>query len=423
MSYSEQMLQALEQGHMEESRNLFQSVLKHDDDETKYNLAGELYALGFTGQAKRLYQELMGKYPDEDEIKTALADIAVGDGDTDEALNLLSQVTPDSDAYPQALLAEADVYQTQGLYEVAEQKLLAARALVPDEPVVTFALGELYFAWGRDDQASLAYAQLINSGVDELAQVNIKARYAATLAHLGQYEDAVAVYEDVGAAALDPDSQLQLGSLYSQLDQPKDAIATLSSLIDSDPSFANAYLPLAQAQQKNHDEPAALTTIQKGIEQDATNPELFALGASLAIKEDDLDLAENYLKKARAIDPENQAVALAWSNLLLAQHHDEENVAFLEALDKSDEVDPQIYWNLAKSYDRLDDVVKARENYLLAFNALQSDTDFLHDIIDFFQSTGATAELKAALTRYLKLVPDDADMQDRLNELNDESRD
>ncbi|KRN18700.1 tetratricopeptide repeat protein [Lacticaseibacillus camelliae] len=423
MSYSEQMLAALEKGHMEESRNLFQSVLKHDDDETKYNLAGELYALGFTGQAKRLYQELMGKYPDEDELKTDLADIAVGDGDTDEALNLLAKVTPDSDAYPQALMAEADVYQTQGLYEVAEQKLLEAQKLVPDEPVVTFALGELYFAWGRDDQAALAYSQLINAGVDSLAHVNIKARYAATLAHMGQYEDAVAVYEDVGVAALDPDSLLQLGSLYSQLDQPKDAIETLTGLIEGDPSFANAYLPLAMAQQKNGDEGAALTTVQKGIEQDATNPTLFALGASLAIKEENLDLAENYLKKARAIDPENQAVALSWSNLLLAQHKDEDNVAFLEALDKSDEVDPQIYWNLAKSYDRLDDVDKARENYLLAFNALQDSADFLHDVIDFFQSTGATAELKAALTRYLKLVPDDVDMQDRLDELNDEADD
>lgn len=417
MSYSEQMLAALEQGHMEESRNLFQSVLKHDDDETKFNLAGELYALGFTGQAKRLYQELMGKYPDEDELKTALADIAVGDGDTDEALNLLAKVEPDSDAYPQALLAEADVYQTQGLYEVAEQKLLEAQRLVPDEPVVTFALGELYFAWGRDDQAGLAYAQLINSGVDELAHVNVKARYAASLAHLGQYEDAVAVYEDVGQAALDQASQLQLGSLYRQLDQPQDAITALSGLIDGDPTYANAYLPLALAQQQAGDEAAALTTVQKGIAQDATNAELFALGASLAIKEEAFDLAETYLKKARAIDPENQAVALSWSNLLLAQHKDEENVAFLAALDKSDEVDPQIYWNLAKSYDRLDEVAKARENYLLAFNALQDSPAFLRDIIDFFQSTGATAELKAALTRYLKLVPDDADMQDRLDEL------
>ena len=86
-------------------------------------------------------------------------------------------------------------------------------------------------------------------------------------------------------------------------------------------------------------------------------------------------------------------------------------------MDKSDEVDPQIYWNLAKSYDRLDEVAKARENYLLAFNALQDSVLFLHDLIDFFQSTGAKAELKAALTRYLALAPTDTDMQERLDEL------
>ncbi|MCI1893354.1 MAG: tetratricopeptide repeat protein [Lactobacillus sp.] len=417
MSYSEQMLAALEAGHMAEARELFQSVLKNDDDETKYNLAGELYALGFTGQAQRLYEELMGKYPDQDDLKTALADIAVGDDLPDKALGLLSQITPDSDFYPQALLAAADVYQTQGLYEVSEQKLLEAQQLVPDEPVVTFALGELYNAWGRDDRASLAYSQLLAAGIDEFAQVNIKARYGGSLANLGQYEDAVAVYEDAGVATLDAESQLRLGTLYAELDQPKDAIATLQGLIEADPTYANAYLPLAKAQVKGGASADALATVQAGLMQDDTNPDLFAYGATLALQEDNLDLAETYLTKARHLDPENQAVAMAWSNLLLAKHDDEANVAYLEAMDKSDEVDPQIYWNLAKSYDRLDEVAKARENYLLAFNALQDSVLFLHDLIDFFQSTGAKAELKAALTRYLALAPTDTDMQERLDEL------
>ncbi|WP_125703299.1 tetratricopeptide repeat protein [Lacticaseibacillus daqingensis] len=418
-SYSEQMLDALEAGDLAKSRELFQQVLTVDSDETKYNLAGELYALGFTGQAQRLYQELMGKYPDQDDLKTALADIAVSNGEPDQAIGLLSMITPSSDFYPQALLALADVYQTQGLYEVSEAKLQLALRLVPDEPIVTFALAELYFDWGKDDLASVAYAQLINSGVTVLANVNLKARYAATLAHLGQYEDAVAVYEEVGVAALDPTSAFQLGSLYAQLDEPERAIKTLQAVIEEDASFANAYLPLAEAQAKTNDNEAALTTVQQGLLVDATNPALFTLGARLALKLAALPLAEEYLAQARQLDPENQTVMLEWSNLLVAQGEDAANVAYLEAIDQSGEVDPQIYWNLAKSYDRLDDPVKARENYLLAFRQFQDSPDFLRDIIDFFQSTGAQAELRAAMVRYLALVPDDAAMQDRLDELDD----
>ncbi len=105
----------------------------------------------------------------------------------------------------------------------------------------------------------------------------------------------------------------------------------------------------------------------------------------------------------------------------MQEERDQENIDFLSRIDQSGDVDPQIYWNMAKSYDRLDNVQKARENYLLAFNRFQDSPDFLHDLIDFFQSTGARTELKAALVRYLKLVPTDDEMQMRLDDLNDET--
>lgn len=92
-------------------------------------------------------------------------------------------------------------------------------------------------------------------------------------------------------------------------------------------------------------------------------------------------------------------------------------MAFLDDLLETADVDPQIYWNLAKSEARLEMDDQAREHYLLAFNQLQEQPDFLRDIIDFFQETGAMAELKAALTRYLALVPDDLEMQERLDRL------
>lgn len=420
MSFSEQMLTALEKGDQAQARELFTQALQHDDDETLYNLAGELYALGFIAQAQRLYEELLGKYPEMDDLRANLADIAVSNGDADKALNYLAQIKPDSDSYVAGLMTQADVYQTQGLYEVSEQKLLTAQRLAPDEPVVTFALGELYFDWGKDSQAALAYSDLIAAGVDDIANVSVKARYGAVLANLGQYEDAVAVFEELGDT-LDFNSRFTLGGLYLQLKDYPRAIDALKAVLEEDASFANAYLPLAQAQVADHQSAEALSTVQAGIQVDDTNPDLFAVGADLALKEADNDLATTYLQKARAIDPENQAVMLAWSNLLLAKHEDEDNIAFLEAIDKSGDVDPQIYWNLAKSYDRLDDVEHARENYLLAFGSFQDSPDFLRDIIDFFQSTAAIAELKSALTRYVALVPDDDQMQARLDELNAEN--
>ena len=398
MSYAKKMLDALEAGQMETARQLFTQVL-----------------------AKRLYQGLLGRYPEQGDLATALADIAVSDGDADAALNYLSRIQPDDPAYVQSLISAADVYQSLGLYEVSEQKLLTAKRLAPREPVVTFALGEFYFDWGHFGQAIAAYNELLAGGTKELAGVNVEARLAASLAQTGQYEDAVAAYEDVGVDALDLNGRFELGGLYLQLHDPAKAIANLQAVIDTDPSYANAYLPLATAYEAQNQPEKALDTVQAGVMVDDTNPDLYALGGKLALSEDNPDLAETYLQKALKIDPEDQGNMLAWSNFLVQEERDQENIDFLSQIDQSGDVDPQIYWNMAKSYDRLDNVQKARENYLLAFNRFQDSPDFLHDLIDFFQSTGARAELKAALVRYLKLVPTDDEMQMRLDDLNDET--
>ncbi len=51
----------------------------------------------------------------------------------------------ESDYYPQSLLAIADLYQVIGIPEVSEAKLKEAAGLLPDEPLIQFALAELYF--------------------------------------------------------------------------------------------------------------------------------------------------------------------------------------------------------------------------------------------------------------------------------------
>jgi tetratricopeptide (TPR) repeat protein len=415
MSYSEQLLEKLEQGEMDDVSTLFTQVLANDDDETKFNLAEELYAYGFTGYAKRLYQELAGKYPDETSVLTALADIAVADGDTDKALDYLSRVSADDPNYEQALLATADVYQTLGLYEVSEQKLLEAQRLDPEEPVIGFALGELEFAWGHFEAAAAAYLALLQQGVDNVADVAVKLRYAASLANTGRYEDAVSVYAEYGELPIA--DRFQLGALYLQLKDYQKAVDTLQAVVDQDSSFTNAYLPLARAERENGTPELALKTVQAGLAYDDTNEDLFAIGAQLALSFGDNELGEKYLQSALGLDPENQHSILAWSNFLIAQNRHEENSEFLKDLDDNGASDPQLYWNLARSQAALEDYDAARANYLLAFRTFQDRPEFLRDIAAFFRTTAAKAEEEAALQRLTALEPDDYEAQERLDEL------
>lgn len=417
-SYSAQMLDAIEGGQMERAHELLQLAQTHDDDETQFNLAEELYGIGFTPEAKQLYESLLSKYPDEGDVLTALADIAVADGDNDAALDYLSRIQPDNPAYVQALLAVADLYQTQGLYEVSAQKLREAAQLAPDEPVITFAQGELNRAWGHTQDAAAAYLRLLDQGEDIVAGVNVRGRYGEALGNLGRYEDAVAVFDDVGVDALTLDETFQLGVMDIELKEYKDATDALQRVVEQDETYTSAYLPLAQAQQAMGDTAGALQTVQAGIAQDDTNADLFALGGTLALDLDDADTGERYFQSALAIDPTNQAHRLDWSNFLLHEGRDRENVDFLGALDEDGNSDPQLYWNLARSQERLEEYDAARANYLLAFGTFQDRPSFLRDIAQFFRTTAAAAEERAALQRLVQLEPDDVDAQERLDDLN-----
>ncbi|KRL85511.1 TPR repeat-containing protein [Lacticaseibacillus pantheris DSM 15945 = JCM 12539 = NBRC 106106] len=417
-SYSAQMLDAIEGGQLERAHELLQLAQTNDDDETQFNLAEELYGIGFTPEAKQLYESLLGKYPDEGDVLTALADIAVTDGDSDAALEYLSRIHPDNPAYVQALLAVADLYQTQGLYEVSAQKLREAAQLAPDEPVITFAQGELNRAWGHTQDAAAAYLRLLDQGEDIVAGVNVRGRYGEALGNLGRYEDAVAVFDDVGVDALTLDETFQLGVMDIELKEYKDATDALQRVVEQDETYTSAYLPLAQAQQAMGDTTGALQTVQAGIAQDDTNADLFALGGTLALDLDDAETGERYFQSALAIDPNNQAHRLDWSNFLLHEGRDQENVDFLGALDEDGNSDPQLYWNLARSQEQLEEYDAARANYLLAFGTFQDRPSFLRDIAQFFRTTAAAAEERAALQRLVQLEPDDVDAQERLDDLN-----
>jgi tetratricopeptide (TPR) repeat protein len=421
MSYSEQMLQALNDSDLTRANALFTQALRHDDDDTLYSLGEELYALGFLQQAQRIYLKLLKAYPNEDDLKTVLADIAVSNDQADKALNYLQSIKPTSAAYVESLLTQADVYQTLGMPEVSEAKLNQAQQLAPDEPAIWFGLGELYLSLGRYEEAVPQYQKLLAHDEDQFAGVLIQQRLGASLAGMGAYEDAVAAYEQLPAEALDKDTNFQLGFLYLQLKDYQKAIDSLQQIAQADPDYTSLYPYLATAQEKLGDLPGALLTVQTGIAHDEYNEVLYQRGFDLATKLNQEKTAQKYLQKLLAINPDNQTAVLALSNLYLKQHH-YQAVEDLLSAHMSDQQDPQMLWNLAQAQAALEDYDGAKENYLLAYNSLKTDPEFLKDLIAFFQEMGLVQEAILALKNYVKLVPDDFERQELLNELEDEQQ-
>ncbi|MQB75987.1 tetratricopeptide repeat protein [Limosilactobacillus reuteri] len=419
MTYSEQMLDQLEAGKLKEAQNSFKLALINDDDNMLFSLAEELYALGFLQQARTIYLKLLDCYPDEDELKTNLATIAIDEGHNDEALSYLAQIKPDSPAYVQSLLVAADLYQTEEEFEVTEEKLKEAYALAPDEPAVEFALGEFYFMVGQYSEAIQYYFQLIKNGYTDFAKVDIAGRLGICYAQSGQFKKALGYFNQVKTEYQTSDIRFQKGLTRLQLGDTEKAIKTLEDLINDDNQYASAYPELAKAYEKENKYQQALRVVQEGLSVDQYNEYLYSLAAEITSYLGDQKLMKKYLVKAHELAPENMTITLQYSNFLLHQHDDEANIKLLSPLVKEDETDPQLYWNLARSYQRTDQLELAGKYYEAALPAYSENPTFLKELINYYRETGETDKLMDELERYLRLVPTDTEMQDLYDQYED----
>lgn len=419
MTYSEKMLQQIHAGQLPAARASFRQALAHDDDEMLFSLGEELYGLGFSSEARRIYLTLLQRYPDEDELRTNLATLAIDDGHNDEALSYLAQVKPGSPAYLQALLVAADLYQTEGDFEITEQKLKEAYQLAPDEPAVEFALGEFYFLVNRFAEAIDYYFDLIKHGYTEFAKVDIAGRLGMSYAQSGQFKQALGYLRQVKPAYRTSDIRFQTGLTELQLGQTDKAVDDLQALIKDDDQYASAYPALGQALSKQGKYQQALKAVQEGLGVDQYNEHLYAQAAEIVSHLGNNKLMRKYLVKAHQLAPDNLTITLQYSNFLLHQHADKENVELLSPLIKDDEVDPQIYWNLARSYQRMEQFDLAGKYYQAASAVYSDDPSFLKELAGYYRETGQVKELLAVLHRYLKQEPADTEMQELLDEYTD----
>ena len=416
-TYAQQMLDALSAGQLEKAQQLFVKSLRKDSDDLVYSLAEELYALGFLNQSRRAYKKLLNKYPDEDEIRTALADIAIEDGNIDEAQDYLAQIMPDSTSYLQSLLVKADIYQSEGLNESAEHSLLQAEKIAGHEDIIQFALAEFYFANQAYQNAIPRYRELLLRGQREISRVDIVARIGVAYAQVGNYENAVGYLEQIKPETMSVDTRFQLGVLYQENARQEDAIKVFNDILEIDPKYTSIYPLLGQAYESQQDIESAYRTYQVGLSEDETNTRLYRLAGSAAEQIGDIDAAKAYYQQALVLDDEDVTTIILLSSLLLSERQFEEDINLLTQYIANDVIDPQFYWDLARANGAIGNEEETEKNWLTAEPYFQENTQFLSDIIAWYHEQGNQELEIKTMQQYLFLEPDDADMQMRLEDL------
>lgn len=417
MSYSEQLLDAIERQDFSQEKILLKKALDSDEPEILASLAENLVGLGFTDLAKEVYRSLIARFPKEDLFKIYLAEILLNDGKDEDALTLLYGVKPDSAAYLDSLLVQADYYQSNGLLETAYKKLLEAAKISPDEDVVKFGLAELDYLSGRYEQALSRYQDLLKRH-KTFSEVNLNDRLFQTLAKLGRYEEASRVISQNGNEILDIDSKYQAALVMLAVHKNEQAIKYLNEVIDQSPDYVNAYRLLVDAYEQQHNNEQELRSAQAGIAYNELDPVLYKKGAQAALRMNDFKTAEELLQKGIKFLPENIALCIQLSNLYVKENKDEENIALFKQLDDED-LEPQVHWNLAISYQNLDQSAKAKSEFLLAYPEFKDNSAFLKQMIRFFNTEPNAKEIvKELLEKYLKLEPEDTEMQEMYDNLN-----
>jgi len=404
MSSVDKVLQLLKKGELTEATSHINRITTMESAENILSLAEEISQLGFLDEAKRLYEHLLQLYPGEGELLISIAEILIDSDQEDEAMLMLEQISSDDEMYPSALLLEADLYQLQGMDEVSERKLLQAKDLLPSESIIDFALGELYYQQGRNQEAISAYINVLEHE-EEIGGVNLNQRLAEALSGAGKFEEALPYFEKALENHLEINTLFEYALTAYQAGMYQTAIQKFVELKELDREYHSMYLYLARAYEHLENVDEALKTVKEGIRADEYNKELYFFGGKLALKKGLDEEAEEFFKEALALDPGYLEATLTLLKLYMHQEKYEDALECMEEVRKYGEDDPQFDWIEAVSYQKLEQYEKALNSYHKAYNAFKHNEDFLEDYGYFLVEEGDRTTAREVFTALLQSNP------------------
>lgn len=408
----------MEQNDSEEAIQLLDDYLPIATDQEKVHIIELYLEYGFIQQAKVITESLLTENPQNSEYKSILANIYIELEEDNDALQLLHDIKSDDPKYLQSLIQLADLYEAQGLYEVAEQKLYEAKNQEPNELIIDLALGELLFSIGKFNECIVFYERILKEA-EQLGHVPITLRLAEAYAAIGKYESAFKLYQQTEDKD-DPDTLFKYGLTAHHVKRVDVAIAIWEQLLELDPHYYVAYYYLGTAYQEEGMIEEALHLTKEGLQYDEHNHKLFYLAAVLAHQNGEHVESEAFIRKAIELDPEYRDANLFLIKLLYESSRFEEIVEFVKDILANNVYDPFYEWEIARAYYELDLIEKASPHFEEASKNMSHNTEFLREYGMFLAELGHSKDAMNILNEYLKHEPMDdyvTEYVSRLSEL------
>ena len=409
MNNSQQMLQALEEQDLTKAEHYFVKALENDPNDLLYELATYLEGIGFYPQAKEIYLKIEEDFP---EVNLNLATIASEDGQIEEAFTYLEEIQADSDWYVSALALKADLYQLEGLTDVAREKLLEALTYSED-PLLVLGLAELDSELENYQEAIQGYAQLDNRSIYEQTGISTYQRIGFAYAQLGKFETATEFLEKALELEYDDLTAFELASLYFDQEEYQKAVLYFKQIDTISPDFEGYEYGYSQALHKEHQVQEALRIAKQGLEKNPFETRLLLAASQFSYELHDASGAENYLLTAKEDAEDTEEIILRLATIYLEQERYED----ILDLQSNEPENLLTKWMIARSYQEMDDLDTAYEHYQELAGDLKDNPEFLEHYIYLLRELGYFEEAKVNAQAYLKLVPDDVQMQELFERL------
>ena len=395
---------------MPKADSYFQKAIEEDSDEVLLELAAYLEGIGFFPQAAQIYEKLAPKFP---EVYINLAAIAGEDGLIEEAFDYLENIGPESEWYVSALALKADLYQMEGLTDVAREKLLEARSYSND-PLLIFGLAELDSELGNDLEAIQGYAQLDNRAIYDQTGISTYQRIGLAYARLGKFESAIEFLEKALELEYDDQTAYELASLYFDQEDYQKAVLYFKQIDTISPDFEGYEYGYSQALHKEHQTEEALKiAATRIIKKILLKPGLLLLASQLSYELHQPEQAEAYLLQAQENADDQEEILLRLATMYQEQER-YEDILDLEVYEPENLLTK---WMIARSHQETEELDAAYELYKDLATELKDNPEFLEQYIYLLRELGKLEEAKTYILAYLHLVPDDMQMQELYNHL------
>lgn len=387
-------------------------ALTSNNDDALFILGETLYNFGLTPQGLEVFRTLYHKYPDESELLIYFIEGLMSENQTDEALEYLSQVAISTEK----LMLEADLYQQINMTEVAIDKLIEARELEPNDPIIHFALAEMLYFDGQYLRATREYEVVLDTGEYEVNGINLFARMADCALQSGNYSDAINLYDEINEDEMTSEDFFKKAIAYEKKDITHEAIKITKNLLSKDPDFIQGYFYLQSLYENEKNYPDAIETGKEGLRLNQFYKELMVSTGSLEIEHGDANEGVELLKQALEVDNAYHEPLLILSDLFRNEEDYEAIIALLSYVDE-DDLDPVFMWHLAHAFGQEERDKEAQHFFELAYPTMKTQSAFLSDYYYYLIEIGYKEKAKTILQQLIEMDPSNETWQEEANRL------